>query len=119
MRIEQCFQAAYLTTGVPAHRHDDLLQHSLELAQQKEDSSSGSTQDLPAAMNPHSLHTLPPLQLPVNNLRSGADMADQQWTRRQFSVLWAPMPAEYQLGDEQSAPGTGHKVNDGPYHTTE
>jgi hypothetical protein len=54
---------------------------------------------LPEPMAPQSLHLQPGVELPVSNLREGADLTDQQWARRQFSVLWAPMPADYQVDD--------------------
>ena len=59
-------------------------------------------EELPTEMSPLSLHMGPPVELPVSNLREG-DLADQQWSRRQFSVLWAPMPSEYQQGDDDAA----------------
>jgi hypothetical protein len=43
---------------------------------------------LPAAMAPLDLHQQPPLTLPVDHLRDGVDLVDQQWSRRQFSVLF-------------------------------
>lgn len=95
MTIRECIDDAYLTDGVPPQHVDEvraLRVHST--------GSSKAHPAVPAAMSPLTLHTQPPLVLPVANVRDGADLVDQQWSRRQFSVLWAPMPADYQFEGE-------------------
>ena len=81
----------YLTEGVP-------VQHVDAVRTLRDDNPSNP--NVPAPMNPLGLHLLPPLPLPVDSVRDGADLVDQQWSRRQFSVLWAPMPADYQFDGE-------------------
>ncbi len=100
MTVHECLRDPYLTDGVSAT-------HVEEVRRLRANSTpSAATADAcPAAMAPLSLHAQAPLVLPAENVRDGADLVDQQWSRRQFSVLWAPMPAEYQL-DVDSA----HKV---------
>lgn len=92
LSISQSMFHAYLTQGVPASRLSELA------AYQQEPVVTADT-DMPTTMDPACLHLQPPLKLPEDQLRSGAELADQQWSRRQFSVLWAPMPADYQLDD--------------------
>jgi len=45
-------------------------------------------------MNPQHLHTTEPIRLPKTRVGGASSAEDQQWARRQFSVLWAPMPGE-------------------------
>ena len=100
MTIHDCLSDPYLTDGVSASHVEEV--RSLR-ANSSTSSSAASAGACPAAMVPLSLHAQAPLVLPAENVRDGADLVDQQWSRRQFSVLWAPMPAEYQL-DGNAAP---------------
>ena len=95
--VSRCASAAYLTTGLPLAHQEVLVAHNININAQQ------TAELLPVAYNPLALHSAAPLQLPVSHLRgggSGADLADQQWSRRQFSVLWAPMPADYSMDDD-------------------
>lgn len=51
-------------------------------------------------MNPFALHMESPVLLPQSRGGRRKDDGDEVWARRQFSVLWAPMPADYDMGDE-------------------
>lgn len=95
LSIPQSLFHSYLTHGVPASCVAELARH----LESNTTGTVGSEDGLPQPMEPQALHLLPPLKLPEDQLRSGAELADQQWSRRQFSVLWAPMPADYQLDD--------------------
>ena len=94
MSINQSTRDPYLTDGVPAQHLEEVQKLR---AQGPSSSPSSSSSPIPAAMNPLTLHAQPPVVLPVDSVRDGADLVDQQWSRRQFSVLWAPMPADYQF----------------------
>jgi hypothetical protein len=102
LTVAQAVDHPYLTVGVPAEERGSLDAF-------KEEAAAG-TLELPQPMSPLSLHMQPALQLPQGTLREGADLADQQWARRQFSVLWAPMPADYQLDDGPQATKVGVSV---------
>lgn len=97
MSVSQSMFHAYLSHGVPTSRIADLAHNRQEAATVRR--TQEEMDCFPAPMDPQALHLLPPLKLPEEQLRSGAELADQQWSRRQFSVLWAPMPADYQLDD--------------------
>lgn len=88
-------QQDYLTQGY-CTAHSELV------------SNLGCT--LPQRINPLALHLDPPIKLPTVNKRQ--DGADQQWARRQFSKLWAPMPTEYSMLDQENA-SSGGKVGEG------
>lgn len=100
MSINQCTRDPYLTDGVPAPHLEHVKKLRTHGSNKSASASSPSSSLFPAAMNPLTLHAQPPVVLPVDSVRDGADLVDQQWSRRQFSVLWAPMPADYQFDGE-------------------
>jgi len=97
MSINQCSRDTYLTDGVPARHLEEVQKLRTRGSSSTGSSSLSSSSSVPAPMNPLALHAQPPVVLPVDSVRDGADLVDQQWSRRQFSVLWAPMPADYQF----------------------
>jgi hypothetical protein len=103
LTVAQAVDHPYLTVGVLAEERSNLGAFKEEVV--------AGTVELPQLMSPVSLHMQPALQLPQGTLREGADLADQQWARRQFSVLWAPMPADYQLDDGPQATKVGVSVD--------
>lgn len=49
-------------------------------------------------IDPFSLHFNPAIPLPISNLSNGSDInpqEDKEWARRQCSIVWAPMPINY------------------------
>ena len=61
--------------------------------------------ELQSPLEPLKLHFGRPITLPeAGPAARGERGRDDPWARRQFSVLWAPMPAEYDLG---GGAGTG------------
>jgi hypothetical protein len=106
--VSQCLQATYLTSGIHPHTAS-YVPHGRSGPGDCTSECAGR----PQLMDPLTLHTQPPLQLPLGNQQhagGAADMVDQQWSRRQYSILWAPMPAEYDLGDDNDAADS--KVSD-------
>lgn len=51
----------------------------------------------PIEINPLSLHRSTPIVSLLPTEGSKGSGAGEQWARRQFSVLWAPMPSDYQM----------------------
>ncbi len=96
-------------------------------------SAPSTTAATPIALDPLTLHhaVTPLVQLPRTPSRhqtsgGGDNEEDEQgdsgdnsnpWARRQFSVLWAPMPADYDNDDNNdgiSGGGDGGRAPDGP-----
>jgi hypothetical protein len=103
MSLSDAARHTYLVAGV---RVEDSARLAARAAEE-----STPRESLPEPMAPLSLHMQPGVALPItSNLREGADLTDQQWARRQFSVLWAPMPAEYQVDDGAQVSTTNSPV---------
>jgi hypothetical protein len=91
---------------------DPTSRFSLELAVQHSflTTDMGNAEGLLSAgvVDPLLLHSLPavPLPLPsedhVTGGASGAD-GDKEWARRQCSMVWAPMPADYSFSSNSAA----------------
>lgn len=78
--FDQAVQHTFLTTGSEDVMNDD-----------------SPPARLPCVVNPLTLHNFPAVPLPTpleGGSMSGADR-DKEWARRQCSMVWAPMPAEY------------------------
>jgi len=48
-------------------------------------------------LQPSRLHAGPPVALPLPSSSRSSSDDNPQWARRQFSVLWAPMPSAYNI----------------------
>eukprot|EP01034_Spumella_vulgaris_P029535 gene29535-36601_t len=89
LTTQSASQHAYLTSG--------LLSSSL-----LHDNSA-----CPQTLSPLSLHSSAPIALPTKKKRVSGEEGgsggaqDELWARRQFSRLWAPMPSEYALDEEE------------------
>jgi hypothetical protein len=91
---------------------DPTSRFSLELAVQHSflTTDMGNAEGLLSSgvVDPLLLHSLPavPLPLPsedhVTGGASGAD-GDKEWARRQCSMVWAPMPADYSFSSDAAA----------------
>ena len=101
--MEQCLHADYLTLGFCSADQAAVLEVIAAAA-----APTAAAALLPSAMQPLQLHKGQPVPLPNTRQRVGAELADQQqWQRRQFSRLWAPMPADYQLDGVPSSTSSG------------
>lgn len=81
-------------------------------------SLGGNINEVPV-YDPRSLHQRPAPTWPEVNA-SGAQRGDARWARRQFSTLWAPMPAAYEMEVDGGAGvivagGGGMELGDLPY----
>lgn len=56
------------------------------------------------------LHSLPAYRLDVGTV---APAPDAQWSRRQFSSIWAPQPAEYDLSLPDESNSANHNMDIG------
>lgn len=67
--------------------------------------------DFPVVLNPTTLHQSPPIALPQPRKRARTSELgdDQLWARRQFSVLWSPMPDD--LKPEENVEADKKKVS--------
>lgn len=84
LSVASCVESDYLTIGLLRHHHESFKSHFAE-------------DMLPIQLNPSSLHKgyQSRVELPILRNKPASDGSHQLWARRQFSVLWAPMPAEY------------------------
>jgi hypothetical protein len=85
-------------------QHDYLITGLLSIPSLDEedfDTAAVSADDQQTVINPNTLHLHDPLILPKGKDRGNTDAEEQLWARRQFSVLWAPMPADYNMVDGQ------------------
>ena len=50
-----------------------------------------------------------------DDTKEGEDGGDNPWARRQFSVLWAPMPGNYEGNDDLEREGGGPRAYEGQF----
>jgi hypothetical protein len=62
-----------------------------------------------STLNPRILYHLPPPVWPAYDAQN-TSKTDDKWARRQFSSLWAPMPAQYNLTGSVSLSGVNSCV---------
>jgi len=99
LSVGSCVQSDYLTIGLLRHHHESFKSHFAE-------------DMLPVQLSPSSLHReyQSRVELPISRNKPASEGSHQLWARRQFSVLWAPMPPEYSDQDALSATSVSYYV---------
>jgi len=93
LTISGALSHPYLTNGSIYVPSSDEIADSPSMKESSDD--MGAT-----IVDPTKFHFGEPLVLPKGQAQSSQE--DQQWSRRQFSVLWAPMPADYSFDGQVS-----------------